>query len=375
MIRAASRHAKVVLAAAADPLESPRQAFARDFNANVYRDFDDLCRDATLEAIYVASPHEFHAVQTIMALEHGKHVIVEKPLALSLADCDEIARVAKAAHRHVIVGHTHAFDPNVQLARKIAESGDLGRLGMILTFNYTDFLLRPRRPEELDTERGGGIAFNQLSHQIDMARVMAGSPVRSLRANTGILDAARPTEGHASVFVEFESGAAASIVYSGYDFFDSDEFHDWTAESGVSKRSDGHGLARRLLRTDGRSERERRTLMGYGSRDFPSACARQPHFGSFIATFERGDIRITPEGLDVFDEDGRRSIPIEPAGVMPGHANVLSALWKAMRHNEPCMHDAQWGRDTLEIILAVLHSARERREVSLDQGLRESVAA
>ena len=51
-----------------------------------YADFRDLCRDAAVDAIYIASPHQFHASQAVMAMEHGKHVLVEKPLALTLAD-------------------------------------------------------------------------------------------------------------------------------------------------------------------------------------------------------------------------------------------------------------------------------------------------
>ena len=66
---------------------------------------------------------------------------------------------------------------------------------MINSFNYTNFLYRPRRPEELDTAQGGGILFNQVPHQIDIARLLGGGLVRSVRAQTTVLDPARPTEG------------------------------------------------------------------------------------------------------------------------------------------------------------------------------------
>jgi phthalate 4,5-cis-dihydrodiol dehydrogenase len=363
MIRAAVEDPRIVLAAGADPQPRPRECFARDFDAKGYEEFADLCDDPTIDAIYIASPHEFHAEQTILALQHGKDVVVEKPLALTLADCDAIIRTAESTGRHVIVGHTHAFDPSIIKIRDLAESGEFGRLGMILSFNYTDFLYRPRRPEELVTARGGGIAFNQISHQIDMARAVGGAAVRSVRANVGCLDPSRPTEGNSSVFLEFENGAAASLVYSGYDFFDSDVLHGWVAESGARKVADGNGRSRQILISDPTSEAERRQRLGYGRRTFPNETPQQPHFGFFVATFEKADVRVTPEGLSVFAADGRRDIAIENGSSMPGHRNVLDALWNATRKGQPCSHDAQWGKATLEVVLAILASARERREI------------
>src|SRR5262249_34902420 len=126
MIRAAVEDPRIVLAAGADPQPRPRECFARDFDAKGYEEFADLCDDPTIDAIYIASPHEFHAEQTIQALQHGKDVVVEKPLALTLSDCDAIIRTANSTGRHVIVGHTHAFDPSIIKIRDLAESGVFG---------------------------------------------------------------------------------------------------------------------------------------------------------------------------------------------------------------------------------------------------------
>ena len=122
-----------------DPLPRPRQAFARQFGATVYSDFQDLCRDASVEAIYIASPHRFHALQAVAAMEHGKHVLVEKPLALTLEECDAVIDAAEKTGMQVIVGHTHAFDPNVREMRRIIQSGEMGRLGMILSLQLQRF--------------------------------------------------------------------------------------------------------------------------------------------------------------------------------------------------------------------------------------------
>jgi len=329
-------------------LPHPRAAFSRDFGAPVYADFAALCEDANVEAIYIATPHQLHADQAVMALEHGKHAIVEKPLALTLADCDRVIAAQERSGRRLIVGHTHGFDPNVRAIRQIVRSGELGRLGMILTFDYTDFLYRPRRPEELDTAQGGGILFNQVSHQVEIVRLIGGGLVRSVRAQVGILDPSRPTEGNSVVFLEFEDGAAATLVYSAYDYFDSDELHGWVAEGGTPKEPHAPGDTRRLLLHAPQEEPTRQRALAYGL----TPCAL-------------GDLRVSENGITLYGQEGRRELPVERGVGRPGQGDVLDCLWSAVRRDGPIIHDARWGKATLEVVLAILKSARERREIAL----------
>ncbi len=367
MIRAARKHPHVVLHAAADPKPRPREAFARDFDAKAYADFRALCDDPEVEAIYIASPHQFHAEQAIAAAENGKHVVVEKPLALTLEDCDKVITAAENAGIHLIVGHTHAFDPNIRAVRSLVRSGDVGRLGMILNFNYTDFLCRPRTPDELDTAKGGGITFNQMAHQVEIVRQIGGGLLRGVRANVGALDPLRPTEGNCTAFLEFESGAVATIIYSGYDFFDSDEFHDWVAEGGQPKQRGLWGRTRRTVMQGKVPEAELHQQFAYGERVLPPEQPHLPHFGITIITCERGDIRITPDGLALYGLEGRRDLPVPMGTGRPGHGDVLDVLWAALRDGVRDFHDGRWGKATLEVILAILKSAREHREVILSE--------
>src|SRR4029077_14119172 len=124
--------------------------------------------DPAVEAVYIATPHQLHAAHAALAAGAGKDIILEKPMTLTLADGDAIIAAVERAKVHLIVGHTHAFDPAVREMRRIVASGVLGRLALIAAWSYTNFLYRPRRPEELDTARGGGILFNQVPHQVDM---------------------------------------------------------------------------------------------------------------------------------------------------------------------------------------------------------------
>ena len=104
-----------MLRAAADPHPGPREAFARDHNAR------RLCDVRMLVARpggrrWSTSPRRTSSTRRtrILAAEHGKHIILEKPMALTLADCDAIIAAVERHKVHLIVGHTHAFDPAVR---------------------------------------------------------------------------------------------------------------------------------------------------------------------------------------------------------------------------------------------------------------------
>jgi phthalate 4,5-cis-dihydrodiol dehydrogenase len=287
-------------------------------------------------------------------------------LSLTLADSDRIIETSNRTGVTAIVGHTHAFDPNIRAIRDIVRSGDVGRLGMILNFNYTDFLCRPRRLEELDTGRGGGITFNQVSHQIEIVRQIGGGLVRSVRANVGRLDPLRPTEGNCTAFLEFEDGACATLIYSAYDFFDSDEFHEWTGELGQEKAPARWGQTRKNVLMGDTPEQDLHKKLAYGDRVFPlEQPPHLPHFGVMIVTCERGDLRITPDGLAYYGLEGRQELSVPRGEGRPGHGDVLDSLWAALRHGHRDFHDPSWGKATLEVILAILQSAKERREIKL----------
>ena len=364
MVRAAARHDGVVLIAAADPHAAPREAFARDFNARVYADARALCDDPAVDVVSIATPHQFHAEHAIMAAERGKHIILEKPMALTLADCDRIIAAVDKAKVHLVIGHTHAFDSAPREMRRLIASGELGRLGMLASWNYTNYLYRPRRPEELDTQKGGGILFNQVPHQIETVRLLGGGLVKSVRSQVGILDPARPTEANCAAFLEFADGVPATLVYGGYDFFDTDELHFWISERGSPKQP-AHGASRRALRARTGEEAGLRTkLAGYGSPD-DGEPPHQPHFGLTVATCAGGDLRASADGVFVYDETGQREIALPGGGKYSGRHNVIDDLRAAIATGRTPVHDGRWGKATVEVALAIQQSARERREITL----------
>src|SRR5262249_45002567 len=186
---------RVSLVAAADPRPEARQRFAADFAGKAYPRVEDLCADPAVDIVYVATPHQFHAAHAVLAAQHGKHPLVETPLALTLEDGDAVIAAVRRAGVRLIVGHSHSFDAPILRLRGLIASAAFGPVRMITALNYTEYLYRPRRPEELDTAQGGGAVFNQAAHQVDVVRLIGGGLVTRVRAATGSWDKARPTEG------------------------------------------------------------------------------------------------------------------------------------------------------------------------------------
>lgn len=368
-------HPFVKLVAAADTRKEARERFKSDFQGKAYTRIEDLCRDPQVEAVYIATPSQLHAEHVITAARYGKHIICEKPLALTIADGQAIIQEVERAGVKLVVGHTHSFAPPILRLRELIRSGEHGQLRMIHTFDYTDWIYRPRRPDELDTNRGGGVILRQVPHMADSVRLIAGGRARSVRAYTGIWDPARPTEGSMAAFVDFEDGAVATMVYSGYAHFDSDEFFDWIGEGGQQKVPQAYGEARRRLRTISSPDEEvaLKASFTYGG---ANQRLRQPgpegtapkyhdHFGILIASCDKADIRTSPEGLTIYGDDEVQRVTV-PFGRGGGRkATVLDELYDAVVLEKPLIHDGRWALGTLELCLAVLESSRERREVFL----------
>lgn len=368
---------RVQLVAAADPRAEATRRFAADFGARAHDTVEALVADPGVEAVYIATPHEHHAAHVAAAAEKGKHVLVEKPMAISLAECRRMIAAVERAGVCLVVGHSHSFDRPILRAREIIASGAVGAVRMINAQYYTDFLYRPRRPEELVTERGGGAVFSQGAHQVDIVRLLGGGRVRSVRALTGAWDPERPTEGAFAALLTFDDGVIASLLYSGYAHFDSDELCAGISELGTRKDAGRYGAARENLKRAANAEQEAalKHARNYGGADYsdlrlagstPNAIDTAPlheHFGWVLASCERADLRPLPTGVMVYGDAEVRLDPL-PEPVVP-RAEVIDELYGAIVHGRAPLHDGRWAMATLEVCVAMLQSAHEQRDIAL----------
>ncbi len=371
--------------AAADINRQALQRFQEELKGKTYQSVDELCQSPEVDAVYIATPHEFHAQHTLIALENGKHVIVEKPMALSLEDCD---RMNEAAEKHgvkLLCGHTHSFDPPIRKMREIITSNKLGRVCMINTWNYNDFMVRPY--PDIELEKSHGVVLNQGPHQVDIVRLLGGGMVRSVRAMTGRWEPSRPAETGYVCYLEFEDGTPATLVYNGCGFFDTAELFGWIGEGGLPRYSEKNLQSRRNYQRLQGSERERVIgemkekmrfvnvgLKGHpamppgwekgGYRSSDPKVLRQPFFGLTVVTCEKGDMRQSADGIFIYSDE-KVEVPIESG--MRGRKAEITELYEAVVKGKSMFHDGRWGTATLEVCLGMIESAETRREILLSR--------
>ena len=359
----------IKITAAADTRTDALAKFRQAYGGEGYSTVEDLCRSANVDAVYIATPNSLHAEHAITAAKQGKHIIVEKPMAMTLTECEAMNEAAEKHGVKLLCGHTHSFDPPVRKIREIVKGGELGRLRMINSWNFNEFMYRPRMRHELAMSRG--VVLNQGPHHVDIARLIGGGLVCSVRAMTGVWDKARQWEGSYTCYLEFADGTPATLVYSGYGFFDTAELFDWVGEGGQYRDPKTNLTVRKRLhevRTPEEEEQLKEGMRFGGAREGEyshlwSGERKQPFFGMTIVSCEKGDIRQTPEGLLIYAENEQREIVL-PAGSRGREAEV-EELYDAVVHNRPVFHDGRWGAATLEVCLAMLESAEKRQEIFL----------
>jgi phthalate 4,5-cis-dihydrodiol dehydrogenase len=369
ILPAVSRLPYLQITAAADVRGDALAKFRKEYDAAALTSVEEMCRSSDVDFIYIATPNQLHAEHAITAATHKKHVIVEKPMAMSLEECEAMNAAAEENGIKLLCGHTHSFDPPIRKIREIVKSGELGKLCMINTWNYNEFMYRPRMKHELATSHG--VVLNQGPHHVDIVRLIGGGIVRSVRAMTGIWDKARGHEGSYTCYLEFEDGTPATLVYSGYGFFDTAELFSWVGEGGQYREPETNLKVRRRLREVRSPEEEEQLKEGMrfgGQREGEyshlfSGERKQPFFGFTLVSCEHGDIRQTPDGLFIYGEDEKREIAL-PTGSR-GREAEIEELYNAVVHHHPVFHDGRWGEATLEVCLAMIESSKERKEIFL----------
>jgi phthalate 4,5-cis-dihydrodiol dehydrogenase len=262
-----------------------------------------------------------------------------------------------------MVGHSHSYDRPYAAMREIIAGGKLGRVRMMHSISYTDWVYRPRRSEELDTALGGGVTFRQGAHQFDVLRLIGGGLVRSVRAQTFDWDPARPVIGAHTAMLTFEDGAVATAVYNGYGAFLSAEICNETGPFGNPLPATASGVSRNAYRIRAAGDELAAKRRRIAERE-EGAPAGQPFFGWLIVSCEGGDIRQSPAGLYVYTERGREEIPLP---LQPARDIMLAEFADSIAGRRTALHDGRWGMANLEVCVAAIESARTGRDVELSR--------
>ena len=142
------------LAAIAEPDAAMRETAAAETGAVALSRPAAMLRGAPLDAVYIATPTELHPEHVAEVCAAKKHVLTEKPMAIRVEQAQAMVDAAERAGVVLQVGHSHSYDLPIARMREIVASGALGRVRMIHTWNFTDWMARPRRAAELDVGAG-----------------------------------------------------------------------------------------------------------------------------------------------------------------------------------------------------------------------------
>lgn len=349
MLRAAMDAQDVHPVAVADPSVRLPGAMA---SIRQYADIGSLCRDDSIDTVYIATPTPLHRDHAVLAIRHGKDVIVEKPLAVNLREAEEIVSLAEAGGRVLVVGHSQSFEPAVRYIRKVQTDRGLGPAVGAQWAETSDWMNRPRLPAEFDETRGGGPVFRQASHQADVLRfVLGGEPTEVSAA--GIREGPADCVGAYMARIRFDSGATAHLSYNGYLPFARQQARANGLSPEHGKRLNSERIIRRLMGPAAE------TGTHHGPRRLPSA---EPASGgssrfSLTVLYEQGI--ITWDGRDLLAVTDGQAEHLGTGLFPSGRAAVLAEL-HAAREGRGNLHDGTWGLRNLRTCLALRDSIRKR---------------
>lgn len=347
------------LVAGADTRAEARADFERRYGRETVSSVKALVQRGDIDAVWISTPNTLHAEHTVLAANAGKHVICEKPMAVTLRQCDRMIEAAEANKVVYLQGHSKIYQAPMKMMREIIKSGRLGRVLQIQSSNFNDWLQRPRLAAEVDTTKGGGLVYRQGPHMIDIVRFLGGGMVRTVRGVTGRADPHFDTEGHFSALLEFETGAVATLTFNGYGYFDVTEL-TWGIGEGGHLQTGGRKFPRkpRLLGPSDAAGKSQGAQAREVTPEEKAEKPRQPFFGLTVVTCERGAMRQSPDGIYVYSQDGREEILCLPRG---GRDDELRTLSEAIATGKPGFPDGRWGKATLEVCLAIMASSKDGR--------------
>lgn len=205
----------VRVSAVADVIRERAEEASKISSSKIFTDYREMVKDPDIDIINVCTPSGLHASMSIDALNAGKHVICEKPMALSTRDADKMIEASKVNNKKLFIVKQNRFNKPIIILKDAAQKGNFGKIYSIIinvVWNRRpDYYLEAdwRGTKKLD----GGALFTQASHFIDILHWIGG-PVRSVFAKTENFLHNIETEDTGAILLKFKSGGLGSIYYT-----------------------------------------------------------------------------------------------------------------------------------------------------------------
>ncbi|MCJ8166396.1 Gfo/Idh/MocA family oxidoreductase [Pontibacter sp. E15-1] len=219
--RIGNRHAEHIsnqatLAAVCDIDKEKAMSLADQYQVKSYSSLEDMLEQEACDMVSICTPNGLHAKHTILSLRAGKHVLCEKPMAISVFDCGEMIKAAENANRRLFIVKQNRFNPPVKAVKELVEQG---RMGRILSVQLNCFWNRNadyyhnswKGTKDLD----GGTLYTQFSHFIDLLYWIVGD-VKKVNAyvTNAIHNDLIDFEDQGTAILEFYNGVIGTVNYT-----------------------------------------------------------------------------------------------------------------------------------------------------------------
>lgn len=183
-----------------------------------FLDYKELPSKVDFDAVILNLPHFLHCEVSEFFLDAGKHVLVEKPMANSVEECDRMIAAAKRNNKKLGIAHVQRYLPSIQTVKRIYESGELGKLCMYTENRTANYFDESRPRWFLDKKlAGGGVVMNLGAHALDkLFSIFGDVEITALDAQCSNFKNDYTIEGHAQIYAKFSNNVSATITLSGY---------------------------------------------------------------------------------------------------------------------------------------------------------------
>jgi len=195
--RVYSRIENAKLLAVSDLMKDKADEVAATYNTTSYKDYKDVLEIPEIEAVSVCVPTTHHHQVVMDAIEHEKHVLVEKPIAFTLTEAREMVKAAKKSGLKLATGHVERFNPVVDEAKALIQDGSIGNVVSTSAKRVGPF---PPRIKDV------GVTVDLAIHDLDVMYYLLDDPIKEIYANMGSILETCEYEDHAEIMTKFESG-------------------------------------------------------------------------------------------------------------------------------------------------------------------------